>query len=170
MPQQINLSTPILLAQKRYFSAQTMLLSLSVFVLLGGLGAAYGLWNLRAATGVLQASLATQEPELARLRASAAAAKVMDAAGDASALQQVQAARAQLAERTRHLADLQQGLLAPGRGHSARLQLVAQTIPAQAWILGMVADDNHMEVTGMTQEPAVLNEWVARLGRSPVLA
>ena len=36
MPQQINLSTPVLLTQKRYFSAQTMLVSLGVFVLVGG--------------------------------------------------------------------------------------------------------------------------------------
>jgi hypothetical protein len=43
MPQQINLSTPVLLAQKRYFSAQTMLASLAVFVLLGGAMTAYGL-------------------------------------------------------------------------------------------------------------------------------
>lgn len=169
MPQQINLSTPILLAQRRYFSAQTMLVSLSFFLLVGGLGVVYGLWNLRAATGALQAGLAAQEPELARLRASVATAKVIDAAGDASVRQQVQAARAQLVERNKQLADMQQGLLAPGRGHSARLQLVAQTIPAQAWVTRLVADTNHLEVTGLTQEPAALNDWVARLARSPVL-
>ena len=170
MPQQINLSTPVLLAQKRYFSAQTMVVSVVVFALLGGLGAGYGVWNLRSATMALQAGLDAQGPELARLRTSVATAKVVDAAGDASVMQQVRAARVQLAERMKHFADMQQGLLAPGRGHSARLQLVAQTIPAQAWVTGVAADANHMEVTGLTQEPAALNDWVAKMAQSPLLA
>jgi len=170
MPQQINLSTPVLLAQKRYFSAQTMLVSLALFVVLGGLGAAYTLWDLRMATSALQATVATQDPELARLRASVAQAKAIDAVGDAPVLQQLQAARLQLVERTKLLAEMQRGLLGPGRGHSARLQLVGQTIPAQAWVTGVVADTAHMEVTGFTQEPSALNDWVARLAQSPVLA
>ena len=71
--------------------------------------------------------------------------------------------------RGRVLADSQQGLLAPGRGHSVRMQLVAQTIPPQAWVTGVRADATHLEVTGFTQEPAALNAWVAELARSPVL-
>ncbi len=51
MPQQINLSTPVLLAQKRYFSAQTMVLSLLVFLVAGLAMTAYGLWSLHGVTG-----------------------------------------------------------------------------------------------------------------------
>jgi Tfp pilus assembly protein PilN len=75
-----------------------------------------------------------------------------------------------MADRSRLLAELQQGLLAPGRGHAARLQLLAQTIPAQVWVTALRADAGHLEVSGFTLEPAVLNDWVARLARSPVLA
>ena len=170
MPQQINLSTPVLLTQKRYFSAQTMLVSLGVFLLLGGAMAVYGVWSLRGATQVLQAGLASQEPELLMLRANAATAKASDSGSDQGLAAQVQSARAHLLERTKVLAGLQLGLLAPGRGHSTRLQLVAQTIPAQAWVTGVRTEAHRLEVSGFTQEPAVLNDWVAKLAQSPVLA
>jgi Tfp pilus assembly protein PilN len=170
MPQQINLSTPVLLSQKRYFSAQTMLVSLLVFVLAGGGMTVYGLWSLQGITQSLQAALAAQTPELARLRAAVAKARTQDGADDKRVAQQLADARVQLAERQRVLADMQQGLLAPGRGHSVRMQLVAQTIPPQAWVTSLRADATHLEVSGFTQEPAVLNDWVARLARSPLLA
>ena len=170
MPQQINLSTPVLLAQKRYFSARTMLVSLMVFALLGGGGTAYGLWNLRQAAQAMRSALAAQEPELARLRAAVAHAKAVDTNAEAQLTQQLQAARQQLAERARVLAELRQGTLIPGRGHSARLQMVAQSIPPQAWVTGMAGDASQMEVSGFTQEPAALNDWVARLALHPVLA
>jgi Tfp pilus assembly protein PilN len=170
MPQQINLITPVLLAQKRYFSAQTMLVSMTVFLLVGGAMVAYGLWTLRGATQALQAGLATQEPELVALRAGAAAAKAADSGGDQGLAGQVQAARVQLLDRTKLLAGLQFGLMAPGRGQAARLQLVASTIPAQAWVTGIRTEADRLEVTGFTQEPAVLNDWVARLAQSPVLS
>lgn len=170
MPQQINLSTPVLLAQKRYFSAQTMALSLLVFLVAGLAMTAYGLWSLQGVTGSLQASLATRQPELVRLRDDVARARADTGADSKQIAQQLQAARDRLQERRQVLAELQQGLLAPGRGHSARMQLVAGTIPPQAWITAIQADATQFEVRGFTQEPAVLNDWVNQLARSPVLA
>lgn len=170
MPQQINLSTPVLLAQKRYFSAQTMAFSLLVFLVAGLAMTAYGLWSLQGVTGSLQASLATRQPELVRLRDDVARARADTGADSKQIAQQLQAARDRLQERRQVLAELQQGLLAPGRGHSARMQLVAGTIPPQAWITAIQADATQFEVRGFTQEPAVLNDWVNQLARSPVLA
>jgi Tfp pilus assembly protein PilN len=170
MPQQINLSTPVLLAQKRYFSAQTMLVSLAVFGLLGAGGTAYGLWELRSVTQAMRTALTTQEPELTRLRAAVAVSKVSDTGGEAMAAQRLQAARVQLAERARALSEVRDGMLVPGRGHSARLQVVAQSIPPQAWVTGVLADANQMEVSGFTQEPAVLNDWVDKLAQSTVMS
>lgn len=170
MPQQINLSTPVLLAQKRYFSAQTMAFSLLVFLVAGLAMTAYGLWSLQGVTGSLQASLATRQPELVRLRDDVARARADTGADSKQIAQQLQAARDRLQERRQVLAELQQGLLTPGRGHSARMQLVAGTIPPQAWITAIQADATQFEVRGFTQEPAVLNDWVNQLARSPVLA
>ena len=58
----------------------------------------------------------------------------------------------------------------PGFGHSARLQLVAQSIPATAWVTEVLADPSRFEVRGFTLEPAALNDWVAKLAKSPLLA
>jgi Tfp pilus assembly protein PilN len=170
MPQQINLSTPVLLAQKRYFSAQTMVLSLLVFLVAGLAMTAYGLWSLQGLTTSLQATLSTRQPELARLREAVARGRADAGADDKQVAQQLQAARDRLNARQMVLAELQHGLLAPGRGHSARMQLVAQTIPPQAWVTAIQADGTQFEVRGFTQEPAVLNDWVGQLARSPVLA
>jgi Tfp pilus assembly protein PilN len=170
MPQQINLSTPILLKQKRYFSARMMLGTMAIFLVVGGGLAAYGVASLRGATQLFAATLASQAPELASLRSVLAKAKVAEGGSDQEMAQKLQAARALLQDRSRALVEAQQGLLYPGRGHASRMQLVAQTIPAQAWITGIRADQTRMEISGFVQEPAILNGWVARLSASPVLA
>jgi Tfp pilus assembly protein PilN len=74
-----------------------------------------------------------------------------------------------LTQRQQALAALQQGRAAPGFGHAARLQLVAQTIASQAWLTQLRADDTQLEVSGFTLEPAVLTDWVNRLAQSPLL-
>ena len=169
MPQQINLSQPVLLTRKRYFSARTMAQALALLLVLGGALAAFGVWSLNTATRSLQATLDAQGPELARLRAAIASGQVDAGAGAQALGQELSGARAQLRERQNTLVELRRGLMAPGQGHSARLQLVAQTIPAQAWVTEVRADISQLEVRGFTQEPAVLNGWVAKLAQSPLL-
>ena len=73
MPQQINLCTPLLLAPKRYFSAQTMALALAVFLVLGGAMCGAWVWNLNHSTAGLQQLQASQATELAALKATAGA-------------------------------------------------------------------------------------------------
>ena len=67
------------------------------------------------------------------------------------------------------LAELRRGLMAPGQGHSARLQWVAQSIPDQVWVTQVRGDALQLEVAGFTEEPMALNDWVARLAQSPLL-
>ena len=169
MPQQINLSQPVLLTHKRYFSARTMAQALALLLVLGGALGAFGVWSLSTATRAIQATLNTQGPELARLRAAIAAGQVDAGAGAQALGQELAGARAQLRERQNTLVELRRGLMAPGQGHSARMQLVAQTIPAQAWVTELRADAAQLEVRGFTREPAVLNDWVAKLAQSPLL-
>lgn len=169
MPQQINLSQPVLLTQKRYFSALTMAQALSVFLLFGGALAVYGVWSLNSATRAIQATLDAEAPQLARLRATIASGNADSGAGAEVLGQQLLAARAKLLERQNTLVELRRGLMAPGQGHSARLQLIAQTIPAQAWITELGADVSRLEVHGFTREPEVLNDWVSKLAQSPLL-
>lgn len=169
MPQQINLSQPVLLTPKRYLSAQTMALALALLVLLGGGLTAYGVWSLNLATKAIRTTLDAQAPELASLRGAIADGRA-DAGTGAEALNKdLTARRAQLLERQNMLVELRRGLMAPGQGHSDRLRLVAQTIPAQAWITEMRADASRLELRGFTLEPAALNDWVAKLAQSPLM-
>lgn len=170
MPQQINLFTPIQLTKKRYFSAQTMLQTLTVFVVLGGCLSAYWVWSLNRAGEDYKKSLAAQSRELERLQTAIAQGKASGGAQVGSALtQELQGRRIELLQREKLAQEWQRGLLRPGWGHAARLRLVAQSIPVPVWVTEVKADETQFEVSGFTLEPAALNEWVARLAASPLL-
>ena len=83
--------------------------------------------------------------------------------------QELQGRKAELLQREKLLDELQRGLFQPGWGHSARLQLVAQSIPAQVWVTEVKADESQLDVSGFTLEPAALNAWVSKLAASPLL-
>lgn len=169
MPQQINLCTPIFLTQKRYFSAQTMAGALGVFVLLGGVLSGYGSWKLKLLTDGYQHSVTDNQREIERLKAGIRLNKESSAPADAALVQALQAGQAELAQREQLLAELRRGLLREGQGHAARLQLVAQSIPPQAWVTAIRADELRLELSGYTLEPAALNRWMERLAQSPLL-
>ena len=169
MPQQINLCTPLLLAPKRYFSAQTMAQALAVFLLVGGVLCATWVWNLNHTTSELQQLQGRQATELAALKA-ALLANAASAAPLSPALQtQVQDLRAQVQAQEKVLLALQQGRMVPGAAHSDRLALVSRSIPAPVWVTGVDADATRLEVAGFTLEPSALNEWVNRLSLSPLM-
>lgn len=169
MAQQINLCTPILLTQKRYFSAMTMVQALAILLAAGGGLCGYWVWSLNAAGEGFKKTLATQARELDSLQAAIAQGKASTAPADTALTQDLQARRAALAQREQQVAELQRGLFEPGWGHSARLQLVAQSIPAQVWVTELKADEVQLEISGFTLEPAALNGWVAKLANSPLL-
>lgn len=169
MAQQINLCTPILLTQKRYFSAQTMVQSLSVFVLLGGALCAYWVWSLNAASEGFRKTLAVQARELQGLQAAIAQSKAGPPPQEATLTRELEGHSAELHRREQVLGELQRGLFRPGWGHGARLLMIAQSIPAQVWITEVKADDMQLDVSGYTLDPAALNTWVARLAASPLM-
>lgn len=169
MPQQINLCTPIFLTQKRYFSAQTMAAALGVFVLMGGVLSGYGSWKLKLLTAGYEHSVTDKQREIEHLKAGIRLNKESSAPADAALVQALQSGQAQLQQREQLLAELRRGLLREGRGHAARLQLVAQSIPPQAWVTAIRADERRLELSGYTLEPAALNRWMEQLARSPLL-
>lgn len=169
MPQQINLCTPIFLTQKRYFSAQTMASALGVFVLLGGVLSGYWTWTLKSLSEGYEQSVSANQREIARLQAAIRLNKENSAPADAALVQELQARQGELERRQALLAELRRGLLRDGQGHAARLQLVARSIPPQAWVTAIKADEQSLELGGYTLEPAALNGWMERLGQSPLL-
>ncbi len=169
MAQQINLCNPIFLTQKRYFSASTMVRSLGVFLLLGGLLSGYWSWTLQSLSAGYQLSVANNQREITRLQAAIQLNRANAAPADTAQVQELQARQTELQQRELLLNELKRGLLREGYGHAARLQLVARSIPPQAWVTEIRADDLRLELSGYTQEPAALNGWMARLSESPLL-
>lgn len=169
MAQQINLCAPILLTQKKYFSAHTMAASLGLFVVLGGLLLGVWTWNLQAATTQYQATMETQARDIANLQAALARNKAAAQPADAALSQQLDALQQRLTQRQALLAALQEGAQAPGNAYSDRLRFIASTVPAPVWITGVSLAAGKFQVAGYTLEPAALNDWVARMATHPLL-
>ncbi len=169
MPQQINLCSPTQRIRQQIFSARTMLRSLAVFWVLGGVLCAVMVWNLQRSTAEFTRLVQSQTQEIEKLKAATDAAHA--SAGPAgSALEvELQAKRKELARRERLLVALQDGLLRPGLGHSDQLSLLARSVPDPVWVTTFKADATRLEVSGFTLEPEALNAWVKRLSQSPLL-
>jgi Tfp pilus assembly protein PilN len=169
MPQQINLCTPILLTQKRYFSAHTMAIALGVFLVLGaGLCGAW-VWNLDRASESFKQSLTGHATELESLKAAIQRSQASAAPADPALLALLTERRNAVVQREKLKEALNEGMFRPGWGHSDRLAWVARSIPAPVWIAEMRMDGARFEVSGFTLEPAALNDWVDKLSVSPLM-
>lgn len=169
MPQQINLSSPLLLKEKHYFSARTMALALTFLVVVGGALCAGWVWNLQNASKGYNDTMAAQARELASLQAAIQSAKASAAPPDPVLVQQAQERRRTAQQRGQLLQALREGMFRPGEGHSDRLQLLASSIPAPVWVTEVKADASRFELTGFTLEPSALNVWVDKLSLSPLM-
>jgi Tfp pilus assembly protein PilN len=169
MPQQINLCLPILRKQKPRFGAQALLQWFAVVWVMGVLLGASWVWNLNQASESLKQTVAAQAQELAAMQAVIERNQAGAGPARAAEQQMLTQQRALLAQRQQALLALQQGRAVSGYSHAERLRLVAQTIPPQAWVTQLRADDSLLEVGGYTLEPAVLTDWVHRLAQSPLL-
>jgi len=169
MAQQINLCSPVKLASRQSFSAQTMVRALALFLVGGGILCAAWLWNLQHVSAAFSQTLEDQARDIQGLKAALEAAKASAAPADAALVLQLKSQNALLAQREQLQAGLRLGLLQAGMGHSDRLQLIAQTIPAPVWVTELKTDSARFDVSGFTLEPSALNEWVSRLSASPLM-
>ena len=169
MPQQINLCTPILLTQKRYFSAHTMAIALAVFLVLGGALCGVWVWNLEAASASFQQSVNLHKSEIDSLQAAIVRSRANAAPADPALLAQLTERRITLAQREKLKEALNEGMFKPGWGHSDRLSWVARSIPTPVWISDVRMDGTRFEVSGFTLEPSALNDWVDKLSVSPLM-
>lgn len=169
MAQQINLCTPILLTQKRYFSAHTMAIALGVFLLLGGGLCGAWVWNLAQGVAAFNQTSMAQAREVETLKVAILQSKAAAAPVDPALMAQLQASRNAVTQREALREALKEGMFRPGWGHSDRLTWVARSIPAPVWITDIKVDSGHFDVTGFTLEPSALNEWVDQLAISPLM-
>ena len=169
MPQQINLCTPIFLTQKQQVSASAILKSLAIFLVLGTGLSAWWTSSLQQIDATYRQSVSSTEQEISRLQAELKSSKLRNGPTDAAMTQALQGQRDELHSREQLLVELRRGLSLNDRGHSARLLLLANTIPPQVWVTEVKADDLRFEISGFTLEPAALNVWMAGLAQSPLL-
>lgn len=169
MAQQINLCTPIMLTEKRYFSANTMVQALGVFLILGGALCAAWVWNLQTAIGGVNTAIAAQAQEIESLQAAIQRSRANAAPVDPALQQKLGETRNAVMAREQLLAALRDGLLVPGFANSDRLRWVAASIPASVWVTSVKFDSGRFEVTGYTLEPSALNDWVGKLSGSPLM-
>jgi MSHA biogenesis protein MshI len=149
--------------KRDYSSAETMFQTLAVLMVLGGCLSTYWVWSLNSAGEYLTKSMAAQAIELKSLKQ-----KNADGLLSPALEQELQDSRTELLQREKLLKELQRGLVSPGWGHAARLQLIAQSIPAQVWVTKMTSDEAQFEISGFTLEPASFGKWVAILAASPL--
>lgn len=168
MAQQVNLLTPILLTQRRYLSALTLLQATGLLLIAC---LAVTLWLMqrdRRAEVEHQALLERHAAERQALQVARASLPVPQ---DALALQQqwlpLQAGNA---ERQALLEALTGGGARDGRRHSDLLALVARSLPESAWLSEMHHAPGHVELIGGTLDTAVLRPWLTRLSAHPLLA
>ena len=166
--QKINLLAHVKPSKNNDSSVKIIFKTLAFLVALGGCFSTYWVWSLNVANENLTKSLAEQTSELETIQA-AIELSVVDVQPTIALEQELKDSRALLLQRQTLLQNLQHGLLRPGWGHGARLQLVAQTIPSQVWVTKIRSDETQFEITGFTLEPAALSKWVARLVESPLI-
>jgi Tfp pilus assembly protein PilN len=136
---------------------------------LGTILSGWWTWSLKQIDTTYHLLNQNNQQEINRLQAEIKASKLRNAPADSAMAQALQQQREELQSREQLLSELQQGLSIEERGHSARLLLLAKTIPPQVWVTEVKADDFRFEISGFTLEPAALNVWMTRLSQSPLL-
>jgi Tfp pilus assembly protein PilN len=169
MAQQINLYSPIFLAPRRHFSAHAMVQALAVLAVALAALCAWAWWGSAALQRELRSTGARNADERQRLVTALAAQPASGAAADVLG-QELARVQADLAQRRRMLAELDRGRVVEGRSHAAMLRLVAQTVPASAWLTDARLVEGRLELTGMTLQPEALRPWLARLAGHPLTA
>src|SRR3990167_5041799 len=99
MPQQINLSSPLLLKQKKYFSVQTMVVALAVFMVSGGALCGAWVWSLQNASAGFNQTMVAQTREIESLQAAIQSHKASAAPVDTTLVQQLQERRKAVQQR-----------------------------------------------------------------------
>ncbi len=169
MAQQINLFSPLLLSRKQIFTARTMLVALSVFLVLVGVMAWLGVATLKSSAEATRQQLSDRAAEKQRLTQAIQGKSSADGSTRDQSSRDVETLAAELRARRAMLADLQQGLVVADNGHAARLRIMAQTIPSSAWVTELVFEGASTAIVGATTSPASLNEWLNRLGAHPLM-
>lgn len=125
-------------------------------------------WQLRSNESMARAQLQSKQQAISSLQKQLGLDASAVALSGPALSQELLARRSHLARIQARLTQLQRGVMAQGSGHAARLSWVASTIPPSAWLTQLKLDEERLELSGATLEPAMLNSWMDALTASPL--
>jgi len=165
--QQINLYNPLLLKQKKIFSARTMAQALALIAL--GLAAFYGFARYQVASLQTETKRSTQRHEavLAKLARTTQQFGPRQKSAELEAnIKQIEAELLALAEVQ---TALKQGGLVSANGFSAYFKALARQAVEGVWLTGFTIAGSEMAISGRTLKPGLVPDYIARLSGEQVM-
>ncbi|MDP1683372.1 MAG: PilN domain-containing protein [Burkholderiales bacterium] len=167
MSQQINLYNPLLLKQKKIFSARTMAQALGLIAL--GLAAVYGYARYQVANLQTETELAGKRQEAAQVRLARISQQFGPRQKSAELEASIKQAEAELLALAEVQAALKQGSLVSASGFSPYLKALARQAVEGVWLTGIEVTGSEMAISGRTLKPGLVPDYIHRLSDEQVM-
>ena len=167
MSQQINLYNPLLLKQKKFFSARTMAQALGLIAL--GLAAVYGYARYQVTNLHTETELAGKRHEAVQARLARISQQFGPRQKSAELEASIKRAEAELLALTEVQAALKQGGLVSASGFSPYLKALARQVVEGVWLTEFSASGSEMVISGRTLMPGLVPDYIQRLSGESVM-
>lgn len=167
MSQQINLYNPLLLKQKKIFSARAMAQALGLIAL--GLTAVYGYARYQVANLQTETEHAGKRHEAVQARLARISQQFGPRQKSAELEANIKRAEAELLALAEVQAALKQGGLVSTSGFSPYLKALARQAVEGVWLTGFSVAGSEMAINGRTLKPGLVPDYIHRLSDEQVM-
>ena len=167
MSQQINLYNPLLLKQKKIFSARTMAQALGLIAL--GLAAVYGYARYQVANLQTETEQAGKRQEAVQARLARISQQFGPRQKSAELEGNIKRAETELLALAEVQAALKQGGLVSASGFSPYFKALARQAVEGVWLTGFSIAGSEMAISGRTTKPGLVPDYIHRLGGEQVM-
>lgn len=167
MSQQINLYNPILLQQKKIFSARAMAQALVVLVL--GILAFYGYARYQVTSLQSASNFSDKRLENAQARFGRLSQQFSPQVKSAALDQQISQVETDLKTLTQTQAALKQSGALESGGFTPYFQAMARQIVDGLWLTGITVASSDMRISGRALKPELVPIYIRRLGAEPAM-
>lgn len=167
MSQQINLYNPILLQQKKIFSAATMAQSLAILLL--GLLAFYGYARYQVAHLQTVSMQSEKRLESAQARVGRLTQQFNPRLKSAALESRIKQTQAELGTLAQAQQALQQSGLSESMGFSPYFKALARQIVEGLWLTRFSVAGDEMRISGRALKPELVPAYIRRLSTEPIM-
>lgn len=167
MSQQINLYNPILLQQKKIFSARAMAQALVVLVL--GILAFYGYARYQVTSLQSASNFSDKRLENAQARFGRLSQQFSPQVKSAALDQQISQVETDIKTLTQTQVALKQSGALESGGFSPYFQAMARQIVDGLWLTGITVASSDMRISGRALKPELVPIYIRRLGAEPAM-